>query len=44
MKLESLKELFVDELKDLCSAENQILKALLKMIEEGHFTGAKERL
>jgi ferritin-like metal-binding protein YciE len=33
MKLGSLKELFVEELKDLYSAENQILKALPKMIK-----------
>ena len=31
MELETLQELFVDELKDLFSAENQILKALPKM-------------
>ena len=31
MKENSLKELFVDELKDLYSAENQLLKALPKM-------------
>jgi ferritin-like metal-binding protein YciE len=31
MKLDSLKELYVDELKDLYSAENQLLKALPKM-------------
>lgn len=31
MKLETLQELFVDELKDLYSAENQITKALPKM-------------
>jgi ferritin-like metal-binding protein YciE len=31
MKLETLKELYVEELKDLYSAENQILKALPKM-------------
>jgi ferritin-like metal-binding protein YciE len=33
MELQSLEELFVDELKDLYSAENQILKALPKMIK-----------
>jgi ferritin-like metal-binding protein YciE len=33
MELESLRDLFVDELKDLYSAENQILKALPKMIK-----------
>src|SRR4051794_15501112 len=31
MKLETLKELYVEELKDLYSAENQILKALPEM-------------
>jgi ferritin-like metal-binding protein YciE len=31
MELESLKELYVDELRDLYSAENQLLKALPKM-------------
>jgi ferritin-like metal-binding protein YciE len=31
MELETLQELFVDELKDLYSAENQITKALPKM-------------
>jgi len=31
MELESLKDLFVNELKDLYSAENQLIKALPKM-------------
>jgi ferritin-like metal-binding protein YciE len=31
MKLESLEDLFVDELKDLYNAENQLIKALPKM-------------
>jgi ferritin-like metal-binding protein YciE len=31
MKLESLQELLIDELKDLYSAENQLVKALPKM-------------
>lgn len=31
MKIESLRELYVEELKDLYSAENQLLKALPKM-------------
>ncbi len=31
MELESLVELYIEELKDLYSAENQILKALPKM-------------
>lgn len=34
MKLESLRELLIEELQDLYSAENQILEALPKMIEE----------
>ncbi|HEX6466493.1 MAG TPA: ferritin-like domain-containing protein [Terriglobales bacterium] len=34
MKLESLHELFIEELQDLYSAENMILKALPKMAEE----------
>jgi ferritin-like metal-binding protein YciE len=33
MELNSLAELYVEELKDLWSAENQILKALPKMIK-----------
>jgi ferritin-like metal-binding protein YciE len=33
MEMESLRDLFIDELKDLYSAENQILKALPKMIK-----------
>lgn len=31
MKMQSLEDLFIDQLKDLHSAENQILKALPKM-------------
>ncbi len=33
MKMDTLEELYVDELKDLWSAEKQILKALPKMIK-----------
>jgi ferritin-like metal-binding protein YciE len=33
MKLESLKDLYIHELKDLHSAEKQITKALPKMAE-----------
>jgi ferritin-like metal-binding protein YciE len=33
MEMESLKELYVDELKDLWSAETQITKALPKMVK-----------
>lgn len=31
MKLNTLHDLFVDELKDLYNAENQLIKALPKM-------------
>jgi ferritin-like metal-binding protein YciE len=34
MDMQSLKDLMIDELKDLYSAENQILKALPKMIKK----------
>ena len=33
MQIESLRELFIDELKDLYSAENQIIKAFPKIIK-----------
>jgi len=33
MKMESLQELFVEKLRDLYSAENQIIKALPKMVK-----------
>jgi ferritin-like metal-binding protein YciE len=33
MKIDSLQKLFVEELRDLYSAENQILKALPKMMK-----------
>ena len=33
MKLNSLKDLYVEQLKDLYSAENQLIKALPKMVE-----------
>ena len=31
MSMDSLKDLYIDELKDLYNAENQLLKALPKM-------------
>ncbi len=34
MKIENLRELFIDELQDLYSAENQIIEALPKMAEK----------
>jgi ferritin-like metal-binding protein YciE len=36
MKLGTLEDVFVDQLRDLYSAENQILKALPKMIKGAH--------
>jgi ferritin-like metal-binding protein YciE len=33
MEMETLRDMYVDEIKDLWSAENQILKALPKMIK-----------
>lgn len=55
MKLETLKDLYVEELKDLYSAENQILKALPQMAKaaaspelragfEEHFSQTKEHV
>jgi len=38
MKLKSLHDLFVEELQDLYSAENMILKALPKLADEATFT------
>jgi ferritin-like metal-binding protein YciE len=37
MKLQSLQQLFVEELQDLYSAEQQIIKALPKMAEHASF-------
>lgn len=36
MKVETLRELFIDELQDLHSAEQQITKALPKLIKASH--------
>jgi len=41
MELNSLRELYVDELKDLYSAENQILKALPRMAKAASHTALK---
>lgn len=41
MRLESLRELFVEELQDLYSAETLILKALPKMIEKASSSDLK---
>ena len=42
MKLETLQELYVEELRDLYSAENQILKALPKMAEKANFDDLRQ--
>lgn len=42
MELDTLHELYVDELKDLYSAENQILKALPRMIKAATNTKLKQ--
>ncbi len=44
MKLESLHELFIEELQDLYSAENQIIEALPDMIEEASSPQLKNAL
>jgi len=44
MKLESLHELFVQELQDLYSAENQIIEALPDLIEEASSSPLKNAL
>lgn len=55
MKLETLQDLYIEELKDLYSAENQILKALPEMAQAArspelkagfneHFTQTKEHV
>lgn len=42
MQLDTLQQLYVDELKDLYSAENQILKALPRMIKAATHKGLKQ--
>lgn len=42
MELNTLHELYIDELKDLYSAENQILKAMPRMIEAATHTKLKQ--
>lgn len=44
MKLESLRRLFVEELQDLFSAENMIIKALPKMMEKSSSPNLKKAL
>ena len=42
MKLDSLQKLYVHELKDLYSAENQLLEALPKMCEAASHDDLKQ--
>lgn len=42
MKLKSLKDLYVDEMRDVYDAENQIVKALPKMIKSASSTELQE--
>jgi ferritin-like metal-binding protein YciE len=44
MKLGTMEDLFIDQLRDLYSAENQILKALPKMIKGAHAPELQEAL
>lgn len=44
MKMETLRELFVEELQDLYSAENQITKALPKLIKAANNQQLKQAL
>lgn len=44
MKLENLKQLFLQELRDLYDAEDQITEALPKMIEAAHYPQLKNAL
>lgn len=44
MKLKSLEDLYVDQLKDLYNAENQLLKALPKMAKAASAQELKKRL
>jgi len=44
MDLQSLKDLFIDELRDLYDAENQITEALPKLIKKTHYPQLKSAL
>lgn len=44
MKLENLEQLFLQELRDLYDAEDQITEALPKMIEAAHYPQLKSAL
>jgi len=43
-KLNSLEDLLVDQLKDLYNAENQIIKALPKMVKTANSADVKQSL
>ena len=42
MKMESLRDLYIEELKDLYSAEKQLVKALPKMVDNASNPELKE--
>ncbi len=44
MKLQSLRDLYVEELRDLYNAESQIIKALPKMIKSAYSTELRKAL
>ena len=44
MDLQNLKDLFVDELRDLYDAENQITEALPKLMEKAKYPQLKSAL
>jgi ferritin-like metal-binding protein YciE len=44
MATKGLKELYIDELKDLYSAENQLVKALPKMAKAAFLTSCAQAL
>jgi len=44
MDLNSLRDSFVDELRDLYEAENQITEALPKLIDKAQYPGLKHAL
>jgi ferritin-like metal-binding protein YciE len=44
MKIQSLQDLFVDELRDLYNAENQLVKALPKMAKSASATDLQEAI
>jgi ferritin-like metal-binding protein YciE len=44
MKIETLRELFVDELQDMHSAEQQITKALPKIVKASHDPNLRQAL